>query len=176
MAQNVFSDGLVRKTDSHVPGGYPETDIARFWSHVDRGDGCWLWGLRPNGRYGMFKVGSRPDRRSIRAHRFAWEITNGAIPVGKMVLHRCDVPLCVRPDHLFLGTALDNAQDRERKGRGNQPKGARNNRAILSEGQVRELRAAHEDGVTVARLARLVGISEEHVRRILNRGSWDHLT
>ena len=77
---------------------------------------CWLWltGCDKDG-YGMFAR----DRggKSIRAHRFSWELHFGPIPDVLIVLHKCDTPACVRPDHLFLGTHLDNAQDRNRKNR-----------------------------------------------------------
>lgn len=89
----------------------------RFWEKVmiPPGDGCWLWvaTLSSTG-YGMFTV-----RRGLRAatHRFSWELHFGPIPDGLLVCHHCDVPACVRPDHLFLGTHADNARDSVQKGR-----------------------------------------------------------
>lgn len=90
----------------------------RFWSFVDRsGPGCWEWqGARLRG-YGIALKGAGRPGRSGRAHRVAWALTFGAVPVGMQVCHHCDNPPCVRPDHLFLGTAADNARDRESKGR-----------------------------------------------------------
>jgi hypothetical protein len=100
-----------------------KTPIAeRFWTKVERleGEGCWLWtATRSAGRgdrsnwYGSVRV----NNAMRRAHRVAWELTYGPIPDGLKVLHRCDTPPCVRPDHLFLGTDLDNALDRNAKGR-----------------------------------------------------------
>jgi hypothetical protein len=81
----------------------------RFWKHVQKTQGCWLWAAGLTGRYGHFE--------GDYAHRFAWRIHFGPIPKGRCVCHRCDVPLCVRPDHLFLGTHKDNTQDAIRKGR-----------------------------------------------------------
>jgi hypothetical protein len=79
-----------------------------------RSPGCWLWTLGTNSRgYGQFCSGGR----SRLAHRAAWEVANGAIPSGMYVCHHCDTPACVNPAHLFLGTASDNARDREAKGR-----------------------------------------------------------
>lgn len=91
--------------------GKPQPIAPRFWSKVHITDGCWLWtGALRNG-YGRF--GSRPFKY---AHRVSWELANG--PTGDLkVLHRCDNPRCVRPDHLFLGTQLDNMRDRSAKGR-----------------------------------------------------------
>ena len=78
--------------------------------------GCWLWDgyVAPQNGYGLIAIG---NRRMMRAHRFAWKLYRGPIPEGLWVLHRCDNPDCVRPDHLFLGTAKDNSQDMLRKGR-----------------------------------------------------------
>ncbi len=92
-----------------------------FWSKVDLSSGeCWIWtGTRGPQGYGRIRVGGR---RSTGAHRFAWEIVRGPVPDGLFVCHRCDNPPCVRPDHLFLGTASDNAWDCARKGRRPQSK------------------------------------------------------
>lgn len=92
--------------------------LDRFWSKVAvvPGDGCWEWiaGLKGNNGYGDFSLGVG---RNIGAHRFAWAITNGPIGDGLFVCHRCDNRKCVRPDHLFLGTAGDNNRDMFAKGR-----------------------------------------------------------
>ena len=86
-----------------------------FWSKVDRSGECWIWtgDKMPRG-YGRVR---RRDRTYVGAHRVAWEIVKGPIPAGLHVCHRCDNPPCVRPDHLFVGTASDNARDRDAKGR-----------------------------------------------------------
>lgn len=86
----------------------------RFWAKVDKGADCWEWSAHrmPNG-YGIINIDSSPRL----AHRTAWELAYGAIPDELWVLHRCDNPACVRPDHLFLGTAKDNMQDMHQKGR-----------------------------------------------------------
>lgn len=93
---------------------------SRFWARVNE-DGpvlrpelgpCWPWGCGPG--YGQVQVG--PTREST--HRISWEIHVGPIPPGLCVCHKCDNPPCVNPAHLFLGTHLDNARDREAKGRG----------------------------------------------------------
>lgn len=87
----------------------------RFWSKVEKTDACWLWrgGVKPNG-YGRFVIGHSTQ---VYAHRFAWELTNGAVADGLFVCHHCDTPLCVRPDHLFLGTHTENMRDMLAKGR-----------------------------------------------------------
>lgn len=90
----------------------------RFWKYVEKTDGCWWWRGACQGdrlRYGFMSAGS--VARRIKAHRLSWELAHGEIPTGLCVCHKCDNPLCVRPDHLFLGTQKDNSQDMVRKGR-----------------------------------------------------------
>ena len=91
---------------------------ARFWERVERTETCWPWTAAVNSAgYGM--VGR--DGGLFLAHRIAFELTNGPIPDGLVVCHRCDTPRCCRPDHLFLGTQGDNLADMWAKGRGVTP-------------------------------------------------------
>ena len=86
----------------------------RFRTKVQKTESCWLWqGWKLPKGYGGFWYA----RRDGYAHRFSWELHVGAIPDGLFVLHDCDTPPCVRPDHLFLGTQADNLADMDRKGR-----------------------------------------------------------
>jgi hypothetical protein len=99
----------------------------RFWSKVQRTDSCWLWQGAFNSKgYGNFKI----HGKALTASRVAWELIKGPIPTGMQILHTCDKPACVNPDHLFLGTPRMNAQDRNRKER--QAKGERNGRHKLT--------------------------------------------
>ncbi len=128
-------DSLSKQSTSHItrdvnwanrvistgPGEFSGSDIARFWAKVDRRgpDECWLWTASTlAGRYGQFTIGSRLTRiQHVYAHRISYAMANGGIPEGGHVLHCCDVPLCVNPGHLFLGTHTDNMQDASAKGR-----------------------------------------------------------
>jgi hypothetical protein len=93
-----------------------ETLAQRFWGKVKKSDGCWEWqAYRDEDGYGS--VGSFGNADRMSTHRYSWVLHNGPIPADLFVLHRCDNPPCVRPDHLFLGTVLDNNRDAIAKGR-----------------------------------------------------------
>jgi len=88
--------------------------MKRFFEKINKTEKCWNWiaGKDKDG-YGKIKI----DGKMVQAHRASWVIHNGDIPNGMCVLHRCDNPSCVNPEHLFIGTRLDNARDRDVKGR-----------------------------------------------------------
>ncbi len=118
-----------------------------------------------------------PGRKFVSAHRLSWELHHErSVPRGQCVLHRCDNPACVNPAHLFLGTQLDNARDREAKGRRRAPKGALNGRAKLTEADVRDLLRRHVPGVTQTweHMARY-GVSKTVVNGILRGDYWKHV-
>lgn len=94
--------------------GQPKTDPQRFLNKLDRSGECWLWkgGVDKDG-YGKVTI----DYRTWKASRAAWHLLVGPIPEGMLVLHKCDVPLCCNPDHLWLGTQSDNIRDMDSKGR-----------------------------------------------------------
>lgn len=94
-------------------------DAETFWSKVDTTGECWLWLAARIPPYGYGNFGGTQDgvRWVKLAHRHAYELAHGPIPEGMWVLHRCDNPPCVRPDHLFLGTHADNMRDMVAKGR-----------------------------------------------------------
>ena len=95
-------------------GNPRKTPEQRFWQKVDKTDGCWEWtGCKKRHGYGKFFA----DGKDCFAHRWSYEAHNGPIPPGLFVCHKCDNPRCVRPDHLFVGTAKDNTQDCLKKGR-----------------------------------------------------------
>lgn len=111
--------------------------------------GCWIWlGAVDHGYGGL---------RGRRMHRVMWEMECGEIPKGMCVCHRCDVPLCVNPDHLFLGTHADNMADMARKGRS----ANRKNIGRLTKEEIRTIQGSQ---LSVRRLAMNLGRAETAVR------------
>ena len=129
----------------------PSAFIARFHSKYERAQGCWLWTAgKFRGGYGMCNLGRNFQGRQHTeyAHRIAFVLAHGEIPCGSVVMHSCDVPACVNPSHLSLGTQGDNVRDGAQKGRYTVPHfGAR----VLSDDQVRLIRASAEKGRDLAR-------------------------
>jgi hypothetical protein len=154
--------------------------ISAFWSQVDQKGPiqphmhtpCWVWVGKTLCRgYGQFWINGKQDY----AHRISWQLTVGVIEDGLHVLHQCDNPLCVRPDHLSLGTHLDNMRDRDRKGRRSAPKGSAHGFAKLNELQVRDIKKRLAAGDRVTPLARMYGVSPSLVSRIKLGKNWSHV-
>lgn len=139
----------------------------RFWRHIRKSEGCWVWtGAHDQRGYGQMGR----DGKTVRSTRVAWELHHGPVPDGLWVLHRCDNPPCVRPDHLFLGTSRDNHNDMWKKGRGKTARipGELHPSAALSNTQARDLRARWAaGGVTQTALAREYGTSLRVVNAIV---------
>lgn len=146
----------------------------RLWARVDisdASDGCWEWtGNRdPNG-YGRIGIGQTP----VLVHRLSWELAYGPLPEGACVLHRCDNPPCVRPDHLFLGDRADNMRDAVSKGR--QIQGVRVGSAKLTDDEVLFALHEHAQGVTQKAIAAMLGVVPSTIGAILKGRRWKHLT
>ena len=180
------------------------SEIQRFWSHVDISGECWTWtASRQWNGYGVFVLGRPSTPRKVSAHRFSWALHFGEIPVGLQVLHHCDNPPCVRPDHLFTGTNLDNRLDSVAKGR--QARGATHGMILhperracgqrhgaythpeaipvgearwsakLTEAQVLAIRTAAAGGATVLALMRTYSMGRHAIRAIITRETWRHI-
>jgi hypothetical protein len=161
------------------PIALPLSLAERFWRDTEKSDGCWLWrgAINHNG-YGLTSIRGR----GLLAHRASWLLHFGSIPTGMFVCHHCDNPPCVRPDHLFLGTAEANNRDKARKGRSPRgdhngarrmnerlPHGERSPHAKLSSAQVDEIRTRYATGeISQSQLGRTYGVSQGHIWRILH--------
>ena len=148
--------------------------MERFWSKVDKSGECWLWMAAANENgYGVFSVGGRAGRMEL-APRVAWQLTNGSIPEGMHIRHRCDTPACVRPDHLLLGTPADNTADKVSRDR--QAKGSAFPHAVLTEADVVRLRSTYaQGGATQRQLAERYGVSQSVVCGIVRGDRWKHV-
>jgi hypothetical protein len=151
--------------------------IERFWAKVSKQpSGCWLWtGSKRSKGYGAFCYAKNGEVVQGRAHRFSWELHNGEIPDGLCVLHKCDVPSCVNPDHLWLGTKAENNRDMVAKGRrvvggtygGMYPRGESHPNCRYEDAVIRDIRKRHACGGTYSGIARALNMSVPYVRKIV---------
>lgn len=136
----------------------------RFERHYipEPNSGCWLWiGCCDHVGYGHFKMGTGCS--PSKAHRVVWELYCGPIPRGLCVLHKCDMPPCVNPEHLFLGTHADNAADRGRKHREFHPAGELHPMRKIDLAAARSIRFDTRNQYVIAAE---YGISQGHVSAI----------
>lgn len=144
------------------------SDACHFGANVIKTDRCWLWrGTRDKYGYGTAKL---RGRRVEKAHRLAYRLAQGDVGRGVVICHACDNPICVRPDHLFPGTPLDNKTDCVRKGR--HVKGQDLWSSKLTEDDVRAIRA---DRRPPKDTASHYGVSKEMIRMIQRGLSWKHV-
>ncbi len=172
----------------------------RFWSRIEKTQTCWLWrgSAHPDG-YGRLSVSST----WVKAHRFAWSLANGPIPERGVIAHRCDTPLCVRPDHLFLTDIAGNNADMKAKGRvasGDRngtkthperlrrgdghharlrpetlTRGEAHPMTSLTEQDVRTIRREHQVGTSMGALARRFGVDKTSIFNVVHRRTWRHV-
>jgi hypothetical protein len=160
-----------------VAGRNGLTAIDRFWSKVNvrTKTECWTWNAyRDRYGYGRFNFG----RKNHQANRFAWKLSNGPIPSGLCVCHRCDNPACVNPVHLFLGTNADNRLDMVNKGRHSTPRGEDCVRSKLTNQIVTKIRSIYRKGSRefgTQALARSLNVAPSLVWRIIARQNWKHI-
>jgi len=141
----------------------------RFLNYIKKTDNCWLWkGTKLNNGYGAISFKSKFQL----AHRIAYRIFKGEFDDNLCVCHHCDNRICVNPDHLFLGTYLDNITDKENKKIGNQPKGEKNGRAKLNKKKADEIRNLFSQGVKTIDLSNLYGVHRVTINLILRGGRW----
>lgn len=174
--QNYTSRGYRQGAPKRYLKGHNAVSIQtlreKFFSVLSPGkpDECWEWpGGKNNWGYGVLYHDGRPHQ----AHRLSYEFHNEVPPDDLFVLHKCDNRPCVNPNHLFLGTPIDNSTDMVSKGR--QARGERNSKAKLTEEQVRQIRQLHSQGWIYKRLASAFGVCKGSIARIVRREAWGHL-
>jgi len=155
---------------------YTKEDFARrFWTRVKISDllECWEWQGATVAGYGNLYVGpfAKGNVVTRRAHRIAWEMTYGSIPVKMWVLHKCDNRLCVNPAHLFLGSPAQNSADMVRKNR--QARGETHSQSKLTEDNVREIRLMVFSGQSQGDVAKKFDIDPSTVSNIITRRTWN---
>lgn len=147
---------------------------ANFWKKVvkhDAPDGCWEWVGAKRGGYGR-RNRHRRGGTWVNVHHEMWQDLHGPVPPGMVILHACDNPACVRPDHLSIGTQKENVQDMLRKGRGPDRRGERNGRARITADTVRAIRADYAGGVRPAELSRRYALRDSRISEIVHRKTW----
>jgi len=149
----------------------------RFYAKVvlpETNEGCWVWtGWKTVKGYGKISREGKGKGPSVYAHRLAYELHTGEIPVGNVVCHSCDNPSCVNPAHLFVGTQVDNLRDMASKGRS--LRGERQPNAKLTESNVIEIFAMRRDGAKLSVIGDRFGVGKSHVHGVLTRKTWKHL-
>ena len=154
-----------------------ETEAFMDRAFPEPNSGCWLWmGTMITGGYGAVRV----DNKLIGAHRHSYEKFKGEIPEGMHVRHRCDMPCCVNPDHLILGTHADNMQDKKKRGRVKgcvvDSDGEKNVNAKLTVSDVRKMRRMYSGGtMNQYELADHFGVSQPVVSQIVRFKTWQHV-
>lgn len=154
-------------------------DCKRFWTKVSAPspDECWTWtGSKADHRYGA--LWDVVEKRMHLAHIVSYSAYIGEVHDGLKVLHVCDNPACINPAHLFLGTMLDNARDRDYKGRngGYKTRGSDNGLAKLTDVDVVEIRRLYSSGrLSQQTIACMFRVSQTTVSSIVLRKTWTHV-
>lgn len=150
---------------------YGLTMTERFFKYVNKTDGCWLWtGKKHRQGYGEMWVKGKP----MLTHRISWLIHHGFLPLTGMVLHHCDNPPCVNPEHLYLGDHRQNMDDMMTRDRSNPPHlfGEANPGAKITADIVREIRRSKEPP---RYFVEKYGITRSNVWYIRTYKSWQHV-
>jgi hypothetical protein len=149
-----------------------KTVAERFWEKVDV-EGvseCWNWkASTTRGGYGQFWLGGT----QVKAHRVAWELTNGPIPEGMYCLHQCDNPRCCNPNHIRLGSLAENMQECVERDR--IAKGERQASAKLTAKKVKEIRKKYARGISTIKLSAEYGVGATAIYEAVRRETWKHV-
>lgn len=138
----------------------------KFWSLVDKSGECWIWTGTIRAGYGIVAIVKDGKKTTAGTHRLSYEWRHGPVPTGLFVLHSCDTPLCVNPDHLFVGTHKQNMDDMRSKHR--QP-------GFLTEDFVISARLAAARGDNIAMLPAPPGATRMSIIDAVTGKSWKHI-
>jgi len=133
---------------------------------------CIIWTGTKSRGYGKLMY----NGKERLAHRLSYEVNRGPIPEGMQVLHKCDNPSCINPDHLFIGTIQDNMDDRNAKGRCNPAKGESSNLSKLSNQDVVEIKKLSKEGSSLRGLASRFNVTMQNVWMIARNKTWKHIS
>jgi hypothetical protein len=143
----------------------------RFWDKVDKDIspiGCWIWTDSKSQGYGRFNL----NGRHWRVHRLSYTVHKGSIPDGLFVCHSCDIPACLNPDHLWLGTNQQNMDDMRQKGRDYMGKGEKNPFAKLTEVEVIEIKKLLKTDLRHRTIADKFNVSRSCINNIKQGDTW----
>jgi len=147
----------------------------RFWSKVAitaNPNNCWIWkGAKSSGGYGCFGY----NGKIYTASRLAYQFHYGDYDQSLLVCHKCDVRHCCNPNHLFLGTNVDNMQDMLKKGRNKAYLGESNFKSKIKNENVFEMISLRQSGLSYPEIGKRYGISPEQVSNICRRKNWKHI-
>ena len=145
-----------------------DTMEERFWSKVNKTEDCWNFSSIPSHQYGELAKDRLGHR--VLAHRYSWQIHFGDIPDNMLVCHRCDNTRCVNPEHLYLGTYLDNNKDRAVKNRSNPLKGDKNPCTKIKDDDIISIRDKYSSKLfTQQQLADIYNVSQGQISRIIKK-------
>ena len=152
--------------------------LQQIFEKVTVPDGCWEWqGAKSTFGHGRVKQGGK----LLSPHRVVFEAFNGPLAEGELVLHRCDNPACVNPQHLFKGSHSDNMKDCVAKGRLSSQidpsftQGERRKTSKLTDGAVREIRRS-AGIVPIKQMAQQFGVHRSIIQKVIKRQRWAHVS
>lgn len=145
----------------------PET---RFWARVKKTKTCWIWtGAKNSKGYGDIMINGKHEK----SHRYSYLISKGEIPYNKHVLHHCDNPTCVNPEHLWIGTNHENVLDKISKGRDSNKSGKNNPNVKLNGEKVNKIRKLYKQGEhNMVQIGKIFNVNRNVISRVVNQKYW----
>lgn len=147
-------------------------DLKAILAQCRRVNDCliWLGGVDHYG-YGRITI----EHKRYRVHRVMYEMVYNPIPDNKVIMHSCDIPNCVEPEHLSVGTQYENIMDAFRKGRNGSAYGEKQSNTILTAEKVIAIREEHKRYHSLKELAKKYGVSVSSINQIVRGKRWNHL-